>query len=43
MSESQQIDDKPDWRHHGVRVIKGDQLDPNTPQSPGMHREAAIN
>ena len=43
MTEPRQIDDRPDWRHHGVRVIKGDQLDPNTPQTPGMHREAAIN
>src|SRR5579863_8533786 len=31
------------WKHDGVRVIKGDQLDDNTPQTPGMHREAAIN
>jgi uncharacterized RmlC-like cupin family protein len=34
--------DTPDWRHHGVRVIPGTQLDPNTPQTPGMHRAAAI-
>jgi uncharacterized RmlC-like cupin family protein len=33
----------PDWRTRGVRVIKHDQLDPNTAQTPGMHREAAIN
>jgi uncharacterized RmlC-like cupin family protein len=32
-----------DWRHHGVRVIRGDQLDPNTAQTPGMERAAAIN
>jgi uncharacterized RmlC-like cupin family protein len=31
------------WKHDGVRVIPGDQLDPNTAQTPGMHREAAIN
>lgn len=31
------------WRDHGVQVIRGDQLDPNTAQTPGMHREAAIN
>jgi len=31
------------WRHDGVRVIKGDQLDANTAQTPGMHRQAAIN
>ena len=32
----------PDWRTRGVRVIKRDQLDSNTAQTPGMHREAAI-
>ena len=31
-----------DWRHNGVRVIKAHQLDPNTPQTPGMNRAAAI-
>jgi uncharacterized RmlC-like cupin family protein len=35
--------DAPRWKHDGVRVIKGDQLDANTAQTPGMHREAAIN
>ena len=33
----------PDWRIQGVRVIPGDQLDSNTPQTPGMLRAAAIN
>jgi uncharacterized RmlC-like cupin family protein len=32
-----------DWRSTGVRVIPGDQLDANTPQTPGMSRAAAIN
>jgi uncharacterized RmlC-like cupin family protein len=32
-----------DWRVHGVRVIPGDSLDPNTAQTPGMQRAAAIN
>ena len=32
-----------DWRNHGVRVVRGDQLDFNTPQTPGMTRAAAIN
>jgi uncharacterized RmlC-like cupin family protein len=32
-----------DWRDHGVRVIKAGQLDPNTAQTPGMDRKAAIN
>ena len=35
--------DEPRWKHDGVRVIKGDQLDPNTAQTPGMYRQAAIN
>jgi uncharacterized RmlC-like cupin family protein len=30
------------WRDHGVRVIRGGDLDPNTPQTPGMNRAAAI-
>jgi uncharacterized RmlC-like cupin family protein len=32
-----------DWKEHGVKVIPGDQLDTNTPQTPGMNRAAAIN
>jgi uncharacterized RmlC-like cupin family protein len=32
-----------DWKHDGVRVIRGDQLDSNTAQTPGMNRAAAIN
>jgi uncharacterized RmlC-like cupin family protein len=31
-----------DWRLHGVRVVHADELDVNTPQTPGMHRAAAI-
>jgi uncharacterized RmlC-like cupin family protein len=31
-----------DWKHDGVRVIPGTMLDPNTPQTPGMHRQGAI-
>jgi uncharacterized RmlC-like cupin family protein len=30
------------WRDDGVRVIRGDRLDPNTAQTPGMFRQAAI-
>jgi len=33
---------KIDWREHGVKTIRADQLDPNTPQTPGMDRAAAI-
>src|SRR5262245_45328909 len=32
-----------DWKTNGVRVIPGDQLDPNTAQTPGMNRATAIN
>ncbi len=32
-----------DWKNEGVRVIPGDSLDPNTAQTPGMQRAAAIN
>ena len=31
-----------DWKLNGVRVIKGDRLDTNTAQTPGMNRAAAI-
>jgi uncharacterized RmlC-like cupin family protein len=31
------------WRDHGVNVIPADTLDPNTAQTPGMTRVAAIN
>lgn len=33
----------PPWKHDGVRVIAGNQLDSNTAQTPGMDRRAAIN
>ena len=32
-----------DWKHDGVRVVPGDQLDGNVPSTPGMDRKAAIN
>jgi uncharacterized RmlC-like cupin family protein len=32
-----------DWKRHGVKVIPGHQLDPNTAATPGMDRAAAIN
>jgi uncharacterized RmlC-like cupin family protein len=31
-----------DWRLHGVKVVRGSELDVNTPQTPGMNRAAAI-
>ena len=36
-------DDAQRWKHDGVRVIPGNQLDPNVPSTPGMDRKAAIN
>ena len=34
--------DGTDWRNHGVRIVRAGELDPNTPQTPGMSRAAAI-
>ncbi len=31
------------WRDDGVRIVRSNQLDMNTPQTPGMTRAAAIN
>ena len=31
-----------DWKEHGVKIVKAGTLDPNTPQTPGMTRAAAI-
>lgn len=31
-----------DWKHQGVRIVKKNQLDGNTAQTPGMQRMAAI-
>jgi len=36
------MSERTDWREHGVRVVKADALDTNTPQTPGMNRAAAI-
>jgi len=33
----------PNWREQGVRIVRGDALDTNTAQTPGMTRAAAIN
>ncbi|HKW10224.1 MAG TPA: cupin domain-containing protein [Gemmatimonadaceae bacterium] len=33
---------KSDWRMHGVRIVRSDELDLNTPQTTGMTRAAAI-
>ena len=36
-------DDVVNWRDSGVKVVRSDQLDMNTLQTPGMTRAAAIN
>ncbi|HEY4161430.1 MAG TPA: cupin domain-containing protein [Dongiaceae bacterium] len=43
MSHDHDHDHSPQWKHNGVSVISGSALDPNTAQSPGMDRRAAIN
>ena len=40
--DDQPSDPRVDWREHGVKVIPGSALDPNTPQTPGMARATAI-
>ena len=35
-------EDHEHWKHDGVRVIRGDQLDPAAAQTPGMLRQVAI-
>ena len=30
------------WKHDGIRVVRAHELDPNTPQTAGMNRAAAI-
>jgi uncharacterized RmlC-like cupin family protein len=32
----------PNWKEHGVRIVRAGELDTNTPQTPGMSRAAAI-
>jgi len=39
---SEPRDDKPDWKNHGLRIIRSGELDHNTPQTPGMDRAEAI-
>jgi uncharacterized RmlC-like cupin family protein len=35
-------DETPDWKSHGLRIIRSGELDTNTPQTPGMTRAEAI-
>ena len=32
----------PNWKVHGIRIVRAGELDTNTPQTPGMTRAAAI-
>jgi len=32
----------PDWKSHGIRIVRAGDLDTNTAQTPGMTRAAAI-
>src|SRR5690242_510248 len=32
----------PNWKDHGIRIVRAGELDTNTPQTPGMTRAAAI-
>jgi uncharacterized RmlC-like cupin family protein len=34
--------EKPDWKNHGLRILRGGQWDTNTPQTLGMTRAEAI-
>ena len=42
MGSDARIDEKPDWRQHGLRIIRGGELNSKTPQTPGMTRAEAI-
>jgi uncharacterized RmlC-like cupin family protein len=33
---------EPDWKTHGIRIVRAGELDTNTPQTLGMTRAAAI-
>ena len=43
MSHDTEHHPAPKWKRDGVRIIPGHLLDPNTEQTPGMDRKAAIN
>src|SRR3954452_22644637 len=33
---------EPNWREHGIRIVRSGEMDTNTAQTPGMSRAAAI-
>jgi len=35
-------EERPDWKRHGIRIIRSGELSPDTAQTPGMTREEAI-
>jgi uncharacterized RmlC-like cupin family protein len=37
------MSEQPNWQDNGIRIVKSNNLDTNTPQTPGMSRAAAIN
>ncbi len=37
------MSDPSNWRENGVRIVRSDELDTNTPQTPSMTRATAIN
>jgi uncharacterized RmlC-like cupin family protein len=42
MSEAARETNTADWQHNGIRIVRANELDTNTPQTPGMTRAAAI-
>jgi uncharacterized RmlC-like cupin family protein len=36
------LSDALNWKDQGVKIVRAGELDPNTPQTPGMSRAAAI-
>lgn len=36
------MDSPLNWKDNGIKIVRADELDPNTPQTPGMTRAAAI-
>ena len=41
-SSEHQVRTEPDWKTHGLRIVRSGELNSNTPQTPGMTRAEAI-
>jgi uncharacterized RmlC-like cupin family protein len=39
---NEKMSNQPNWKEHGIRIVHSNELDMNTPQTPGMTRAAAI-